>query len=59
MKDASVLTLGLLEDTLLNTSLEGLVEEGVEHVLGDGNAVVLANILLELLSARTVAVLEL
>lgn len=52
-------TLGLLEDTLLNTSLQGLVEERVEHVLGDGDVVVLANILLELLSAGTIAVLEL
>jgi len=53
------LTLGLLEDTLLDTGLERLVEERIEHVLRHGDVVVLADVLLELLSAGTVSVLEL
>lgn len=44
-------TLGLLEDTLLYAGLQGLVEDGVEHVLGQGDVVVRLDVLLELLTA--------
>ena len=47
-------TLGLLEDTLVDTILQGLVEEGVEHLLGDIDRVVGADILLEGLAAGDV-----
>ena len=44
-------TLGLLEDTLLNTSSYRLVEERVEHVVGDRDRVVGTDVLLQLLTA--------
>lgn len=44
-------TLRLLKDTLLNTGLQGLVEERVEHVVGGNNVIVGADILLERLAA--------
>lgn len=50
----AMLTLGLLEDTLLNTRLQSLVEQGVEHVVGGGNVVVGLDILLEALAAVVV-----
>lgn len=47
-----VLTLGLDEDSLVDTGLEGTVEEGVEHGVGLGlNVVVGLHVLLEALSA--------
>lgn len=46
------LTLGLDEDTLVDTGLEGTVEEGVEHGVGLGLDVVVGlHVLLEALSA--------
>ena len=47
-------TLGLLEDTLLDTGLQRLVEERVEHVLRDGDVVVALDVLLELLATGRV-----
>ncbi len=44
-------TLGLLKGTLLDTSLQGLVEERVEHLLANVDGVVGADILLEGLAA--------
>jgi hypothetical protein len=44
-------TLGLLEGTLLNAGLQGLVEERVEHLLANVDGVVGAHILLEGLAA--------
>ncbi len=40
-------TLGLSEDTLLDTRLESAVEQRVEHVVGGGDLVVGLDILLE------------
>ena len=50
----AMLTLGLLEDALLNTRLQGLVEQGVEHVVGGSDVVVGLDILLEALTAVVV-----
>jgi hypothetical protein len=47
----ALLTLGLLEDTLVDTVLQGLVEERVEHLIGDIDVVVGFHILLEGLAA--------
>ena len=44
-------TLGLLEDALVDTSLQRLVEERIEHVVRDSDVVVGADILLEGLAA--------
>jgi hypothetical protein len=44
-------TLGLLEDTLVDTVLQSLVEERVEHLLANIDGVVGADILLERLAA--------
>ena len=44
-------TLGLLKDTLLDTSSYRLVEERVEHVVGDRDRVVRTDVLLQLLTA--------
>jgi hypothetical protein len=44
-------TLGLLKGTLVDTVLQRLVEERVEHLLGDIDCVVGADILLERLTA--------
>lgn len=44
-------TLGLFEGTLINTSLQGLVEQGVEHFVCDVDGVVCLDILLQLLTA--------
>lgn len=44
-------TLGLQEDTLLNTTLEGAVEEGVEHGVGGVDVVVGLDVLLQALAA--------
>lgn len=44
-------TLGLHEDTLLHTGLQGLVEEGIEHVVADIDRVVGLDIFLEGLAA--------
>jgi hypothetical protein len=52
-------TLGLLEDTLVDTSLEGAVEVGVEHGVGELDVVVALDVLLQGLTGRPVAVLEL
>jgi hypothetical protein len=44
--------LGLLKDTLLNTALQGLVEQSIEHVVRDrAQLVVGLDVLLELLTA--------
>lgn len=43
-------TLGLLKDALVNTSLQGLVEQRVEHLVRDVDGVVRLDILLELLT---------
>lgn len=40
-------TLWLREDTLFNTGLQSSVEQGVEHVIGDGDLVVGLDILLQ------------
>lgn len=40
-------TLGLLENTLLNTAPQSLVEQRVEHGVGDAQVVVGLDILLE------------
>jgi hypothetical protein len=53
------LTLGLLENTLLATGLQRLVEKRVEHVVGDIDLVVGLDILLQGLTARAISVLEL
>ena len=53
------LTLGLLEDTLFDTGLQRLVEERVEHVVGDIDLVVCLDILLQGLTAGAIAVLKL
>lgn len=48
-------TLGLLEDTLLDTNAEGLVEKGVEHGIGDGPEVVVgSDVLLQGLAAASI-----
>lgn len=53
-------TLGLSKDALLNASLQGLVEERVEHVVRDSAQVVVGlDILLQGLTAGAIAVLEL
>lgn len=44
------LTLGLKEVTLLHTSLEGTVEEGVEHAVGGSDLVVGLDVLLQALA---------
>jgi hypothetical protein len=44
-------TLGLLEDTLLDTVLQRLIEERVEHVVADVDGVVGLDIFLEGLAA--------
>ena len=44
-------TLGLLKDALLDTSSYRLVEERVEHVVGDRDRVVRTDVLLQLLTA--------
>lgn len=44
------LTLGLQEHALLNTGLEGAVEEGVEHGVGSVDVVVGLDILLQALA---------
>lgn len=44
-------TLRLLKDTFVYTGPQGLVEERVEHVVGDSDLVVGSDILLELLTA--------
>ena len=46
-----VLTLGLDEDSLVDTGLEGTVEERVEHVVRNRDRVVRTDVLLELLTA--------
>ncbi len=51
MREDRWLTLGLLEDTLVDTGLQGLVEEGVEHVVRDADGVVGLDILLQGLTA--------
>ena len=51
---ASGRTLRLLEDTLLNTGLQGLVEQRVEHVVRDVQGVVGLDVLLEGLTAGLV-----
>jgi len=51
-------TLGLLEDALVNASLQGLVEERVEHVVRDIESVVCLDILLQGLTAGALSVLE-
>ena len=45
-------TLGLAEFTLLNTSLQSLVEENVEHLIGGVDAVVGLDIFLECDTAK-------
>ena len=45
------LTLGLLENSLVDTGLQCLVEEGVEHVVRDRDGVVGLDILLQGLAA--------
>jgi hypothetical protein len=52
-------TLGLLEDTLVDTSLESAVEVGVEHGISELDVVVALDVLLQGLTGRAVAVLEL
>lgn len=52
-------TLGLLEDTLLNATLQSLVEDRVEHGVGDLNLVVAPDVLLQRLARRAIAILEL
>lgn len=49
-------TLWLDEVSLLNTGLQCLVEEVVEHVIGDGDVVVGLDVLLEGWTARRVLV---
>jgi len=52
-------TFGLLEVALLDTRLEGLVEEGIELSLGrDGDVVIRLDILLDSLSAAWVSAWE-
>lgn len=45
-----VRTLGLLKDTLVNTSFQCLVKQGVEHVVGGSDGVVGLDIFLQRLA---------
>lgn len=49
--ESRTLTLGLLEVTLLNTGLEGAVEQRVEHGVGGSDLVVGLYVLLQALTA--------
>jgi hypothetical protein len=49
----------LSENTLLNTCLQGTVEERIEHGVGGGDVVVGANVLLDLHTAVPKLVLKL
>lgn len=50
--ELGTLTLGLQEHALLNTGLEGTVEERVEHRVGGVNLIVCLDILLQALAAE-------
>lgn len=56
--ECGTLTLGLREVTLLNTGLEGAVEQRVEHGVGSSDLVVGLDILLQALTAIEKVMLE-